>query len=327
MHDSPSGLRWQPVSARESIPAIVALYAEALAVDGGQPYAGDEALLRRWYTGGIEASLAAFDGGRLVGVCARRHASTGDGPRSVIAGQVAPGYRGRRDWGTAAGCRAGRRGSRHRRAGGERVADRLRRCALPQPRPASGLRRGRHDPGPGRRRARGSTAGSGGGSAAHRPAVHRMERPGGGTFLRGVHRRVGGRPGFPGWPASEWMERISGDPDFRADWTLLASVAGADAGFIAGDTGGWIAQVGVVPAARRPGNRHRADRRGARAACRKAGEARAVLDVNVNNPAAIGVYERLGFACAGRRARYEPASPVRPPAPAVRPPGPPRGRE
>ena len=58
MHDSPSGLRWQPVSARD-IPAIVALYAEALAVDGGQPYAGDEALLRRWYTGGIEVSLAA----------------------------------------------------------------------------------------------------------------------------------------------------------------------------------------------------------------------------------------------------------------------------
>ena len=74
----------------------MALYAEALAVDGGQPYAGDEALLRRWYADGIEASLAAFDGGRLVGVCARRHASTGDGPRSVIAGQVAPGYRGRR---------------------------------------------------------------------------------------------------------------------------------------------------------------------------------------------------------------------------------------
>ena len=95
MGDPSSGLRWQPVSARD-IPAIVALYAEALAVDGGQPYAGDEALLRRWYTGGIEASLAAFDGGRLVGVCARRHASTGDGPRSVIAGQVAPGYRGRR---------------------------------------------------------------------------------------------------------------------------------------------------------------------------------------------------------------------------------------
>ena len=36
--------------------------------------------------------------------------------------------------------------------------------------------------------------------------------------------------------------------------------------------------------------------------------------------AAIGLYERLGFARAGRRARYEPAPPVRPP-------GPPRGRE
>ena len=132
-----------------------------------------------------------------------------------------------------------------------------------------------------------------------------------------------GRPGFPGWPASEWIERISGDPDFRPDWTLLASVAGADAGFIAGDTGGWIAQVGVVPAARRQGIATRLIVEVLRR-MRDAGETRAVLDVNVNNPGAIGLYERLGFARAGRRARYEPAPPVQPP---VRAPGPPRGRE
>ena len=53
---------------------------------------------------------------------------------------------------------------------------------------------------------------------------------------------------------------------------------------------------------------------------REAGETRAVLNVNVNNPGAISVYGRLGFARAGRRARYEPAPPVRPPEPS-------RGRE
>ena len=113
---------------------------------------------------------------------------------------------------------------------------------------------------------------------------------------------------------------MSGDPDFRADWTLLASVAGADAGFIAGDTGGWIAQVGVVPAARRQGIATRLIVEVLRR-MREAGETRAVLDVNVNNPGAIAVYERLGFARAGRRARYEPASPLGPPHRPCGPPG------
>jgi mycothiol synthase len=44
----------------------------------------------------------------------------------------------------------------------------------------------------------------------------------------------GARPGFSGWPAEEWIEWISGDEDFRADWTLLAVAGGVDAGFVAG---------------------------------------------------------------------------------------------
>jgi mycothiol synthase len=322
--DSPSGLRWQPVSARD-IPAIVALYAEALAVDGGQPYAGDEALLRRWYTGGIEVSLAAFDGGRLAGVCARRHASTGDGPRSVIAGQVAPGYRGRR------------------------IGARLLDAALDGADPAIGVLveneslTGSADA---LYRSRGlhpvfaedvmTLALDDGGPAVARPAQAGDPRltglrftewsgPAAARFYAVYTAAFAGRPGFPGWPASEWIERTSGDPDFRADWTLLASVAGADTGFIAGDTGGWIAQVGVVPAARRQGIATRLIVEVLRR-MREAGETRAVLDVNVNNPGAIAVYEGLGFVRAGRRARYEPAPPA-PPARPVRSPGPSRGRE
>ena len=75
-----------------------------------------------------------------------------------------------------------------------------------------------------------------------------------------------------------------------------------DTGFVAGDTGGWIAQVGVVPAARQ-GVATRLIVEVLRR-MREAGETRAVFDVNVNNPGAIGLYERLGFARAGRRARY-----------------------
>jgi ribosomal protein S18 acetylase RimI-like enzyme len=36
-----------------------------------------------------------------------------------------------------------------------------------------------------------------------------------------------------------------------------------------------------------------------------AGETRAVLNVDINNPPAIAIYEQLGFTPIGRRARYE----------------------
>lgn len=111
------------------------------------------------------------------------------------------------------------------------------------------------------------------------------------------------RPGFPSFTRAEWIDWISQDPDFRPDWTLLAVLDGADAGFIAGELSGWIAQVGVVPRAR-----------GAAVGAslivevvermRAAGESSVTLNVNVNNPRAAALYRRLGFDRIGRRARY-----------------------
>jgi ribosomal protein S18 acetylase RimI-like enzyme len=124
----------------------------------------------------------------------------------------------------------------------------------------------------------------------------------------------GDRPGFPGWPQEQWVEWIS--DGLVPQWTLLATrgsectdfeeVPAEDVGFVAGGEEGsdaWIVQVGVVPSARGAGlggglvaeslRRMRAD-----------GKASAVLDVNVNNPGAARVYERLGFNRIGRRARY-----------------------
>lgn len=46
---------------------------------------------------------------------------------------------------------------------------------------------------------------------------------------------------FPGWSSAEWIGWLSGEESFRADWTLLGSLAGADVGFIAAADGGWIA--------------------------------------------------------------------------------------
>jgi ribosomal protein S18 acetylase RimI-like enzyme len=114
----------------------------------------------------------------------------------------------------------------------------------------------------------------------------------------------GDRPGFPGWSREQWVEWIS--DGLNPQWTLLATRGGEDVGFVAGGEDGgdaWIFQVGVVPSARGAGlgaglvaesvRRMRAD-----------GKESAVLDVNVNNPGAARVYERLGFIRIGRRARY-----------------------
>jgi mycothiol synthase len=110
------------------------------------------------------------------------------------------------------------------------------------------------------------------------------------------------RPGFPDWPAAQWIEDTADDDGFRADWSVLASVPGVgDAGFIT-CAQGWIEQVGVVPAARGIGlgaallgealRRMRAE-----------GADGALLTVNVDNPAAR-LYRGLGFTDRGRRARF-----------------------
>ena len=112
------------------------------------------------------------------------------------------------------------------------------------------------------------------------------------------------RPGFPGWTQSRWAGWISDDEDFRAEWTLLASLGGADVAFIAGAATGWITQLGVVPSAR--GHDVGAHLVGeAVQRMRSAGEASITLNVNVNNPHAARLYRRLGFTLAGRRARYQ----------------------
>ena len=111
------------------------------------------------------------------------------------------------------------------------------------------------------------------------------------------------RPGFPGWTQARWAEWISDDEDFRAQWTLLATLGGADVAFIAGAAPGWIIQMGVMPSARGRGiGAHLIGEAVQR--MRSAGEAAITLNVNINNPRAAALYRRLGFTPIGRRARY-----------------------
>jgi ribosomal protein S18 acetylase RimI-like enzyme len=112
------------------------------------------------------------------------------------------------------------------------------------------------------------------------------------------------RPGYPGWTAAEWIADNDDDPDFRADWSVLATLPGmGDVGFVTA-AAGWIVQVGVVPVAR--GRGLAAALIGVALGRMAAGGAtEAWLNVNVDNPSAAGLYRRLGFAPAGRRARFE----------------------
>jgi mycothiol synthase len=299
MTDAVAGRSWPGLSWRRlatcDLPGLTGLYERALARDGGQPYAADEWLLRRWFIEGVEDSLAVTDADRLVGVCAWRYVGSGNERCAVIAGQVDPeerrhGIGGRLlDFALDSASVAVRVETESLCSGADALyrsrgltcvfAEDIMTCPLDDE-PAE---------------------------AVTEPDVVCTEWTASVAerFFAVYEAAFRDRPGFPGWPAAEWISWISDDNDFRADWTLLASVAGADVGFLAGGEDGWIVQVGVVPAARRQGvastllieilRRMRAD-----------GRTRAVLNVNVNNPGAIAAYQRLGFRCTGRRARYEP---------------------
>jgi ribosomal protein S18 acetylase RimI-like enzyme len=118
------------------------------------------------------------------------------------------------------------------------------------------------------------------------------------------------RPGFPGWSAAEWIARVT-ENDLILEWSLLARAGGLPLGFVIGNIdlttdppGGYVWQIGVIPAQRR---------RGLASALlvetmrrmQAAGATSTQLTVHINNPGAIQAYARLGFATIGRRARYE----------------------
>ena len=117
------------------------------------------------------------------------------------------------------------------------------------------------------------------------------------------------RPGFPGWSEHEWIEHVTAN-DLVPDWSLLANIDDKPAGFVIACTdssldppGGYVWQVGVVASERGAGIGSGLMVESMKRM--KAAGARWVdLTVHTDNPRAIHVYERLGFAVVGRRARY-----------------------
>lgn len=291
-----AGLSWRSLE-RPHLPALAQVAAQCLDADGGQPYAADPEFLSARYLAGA-MSLAGFDDGRLAAVVSVRRAAPGSpaaalGAAALTTGLVHPSWR-RRGIGGRAFDWAARQGNGAICAETEALGDGAHALYLSRGLSQVFAEDVMRFPGP-----------------APPPAV----RPPGGLrldewgkadparFYAVYAAAFGDRPGFPGWPLARWVGWISDDEDFRADWTLLGTVGGEDVAFIAGAAGGWITQVGVVPAARGRGF----------GAClvaeavrrmRSAGETTITLNVNVDNPRAAALYRRLGFAYSGRRARY-----------------------
>jgi mycothiol synthase len=113
----------------------------------------------------------------------------------------------------------------------------------------------------------------------------------------------GNRPGFPGWTRSEWIGRLTGDPDFLPESSVVVLRAGAPAGFVV-CSNGWINQVGVAPGHRRRGLASALAGEAARR-MRALGFGVARLHVNTNNPAALATWRKLGFRESGRRGHFE----------------------
>lgn len=122
------------------------------------------------------------------------------------------------------------------------------------------------------------------------------------------------RPGFPGWSEDIWREAFTGSDAFRPDLSLLATVEGSPAGYILCEIDqeqngslsrleGWIPQMGVRPEWRGRGVGG-ALLRAALRAFRAEGLDDAMLDVNINNPGAQRLYDRLGFQTTARRTVY-----------------------
>jgi mycothiol synthase len=275
---------WRPL-AKDDLPAVQALMRRVLATDGGLPQAASEGFLWARFGAGI---VAAADG---VVVAAAGYTVDRGG-----VGAVDPDWRARGlgthllDWMSETSGPAGDLLTVSTESLTDDADDLFRRRGLRQ------------------------TFGEDVMRIDLRTAAPDPEVPGAilSTWSRGLEERFfacyraafADRPGFPGWTREQWVDWIS--DGLHPQWTVLVTRGGEDVGFVASgteDEDAWIVQVGVVPGARAQGlgagltaealRRMRAD-----------GQTSALLDVNLNNPGAARVYERLGFVRIGRRARY-----------------------
>jgi mycothiol synthase len=285
-------LAWRALGEAD-LPALAGLARECLRADGGQPFAADPGFLRGRYLDGARAR-GGWQGPQLVCASALRPPGDGPGAAAVTTGLVHPRWRRRGLGGSAFDWAAGQAGQGGLTAESEALSDGAHALYL-----ARGLS-------PVLAEDVMQLPAAVGVPSANPPAglvLTSWEQAGPARFFAVYQASFRDRPGFPGWEQDRWVDWISDDDDFRPAWSLLAAVDGADVGFIVADAGGWIIQVGVVPAARGRGLGAALVAEAVRL-MRAGGQAVITLNVNVNNPHAAALYRRLGFAQAGRRARY-----------------------
>lgn len=123
------------------------------------------------------------------------------------------------------------------------------------------------------------------------------------AFYTAYVRSFADRPGFPEPTESEWVGFLREDRDFRPDLSRVALTdEGEPVGFVT-ISDSWIDQVGVVPRWRGRGLGAHLTARSLTAIAAE-GADQAWLCVNVDNPTARELYEKLGFTVYGTRARY-----------------------
>lgn len=127
------------------------------------------------------------------------------------------------------------------------------------------------------------------------------------AFFTAYSAAFADRPGFPGWSRERWVEWTAGDPGYRPDLSWVALAGAEPVGFITcgedapdDERVGFIIQTGTRPEWRGRGLAAALVTRALRG-WGDAGFPAVLLDVNVNNPTARRLYERLGFTATRRR--------------------------
>lgn len=294
-----SALVWRTLDAND-LPALVSLSAACLAADGGLPFAADPGFFRpRYLPEAPGRTLGAFSPTAEIVAAA---AVGQEACRATIVGQVHPAWRNRGigaaliRWGTAQAdallkaCPITERVVEIATESLTTAADRLyRRHGFAQSFAEDVMQHDLSGPLPETPLPPGIIL------ATWQPKLAE-------AFFEAYQASFRDRPGFPGMSPADWIAWATEDEDFVPEMSLLASAGDLPAGFAICDDS-WVAQVGVRPEWRG---------RGLGAALlgevlrrfRDAGSAEVSLGVNVNNPAARRLYDRLHFVQIGRRARY-----------------------
>jgi mycothiol synthase len=295
---------WRALAPTDQ-PAIAALADACKAMDGGQALVALDAYTRLNDPGAPpHATLGAWEGsGRLIASAAVWHEQTPQEQRANLIGQVHPTQRGRGlgafliGWSVEQGQAL--------LAGGPTDRARVLRLTTEALTPAAERLYQRH--GFTQQFAEDVMRRDLGGPLPSAPLPPEVAletwTPGlAEQFFQAYRASFRDRPGFPGWSAEQWIDWAAGGEDFRPDISLLARHAELPIGFIVCDQD-WIVQVGTLPEWRGRGLGSALVVEALRR-FQAAGSAHVTLDVNVNNPGAAGVYAKLGFVGAGRRARY-----------------------